>query len=121
MSQLTSSSQLPSISMDGSQTVVKVFLVNGESRSLRLDERTDVSVSPFLLGLPEAGIASIQYCMYCLKVWGSCYGVLITLLVLIQACHVVHFWDLHLIQVQRLRRWSVRLHGSTGVKRFAMK
>ena len=61
MSQPTSSSQLPSISMDGSQTVVKVFLVNGESRSLRLDERTDVSVSPSLLGLPGAGIdASIQ-------------------------------------------------------------
>lgn len=61
MSQPTSSLQLPSISMDGSQTVVKVFLVNGESRSLRLDERTDVSVSPSLLGLPGAGIdASIQ-------------------------------------------------------------
>jgi len=75
MSQPTSSSQLPSISMDGSQTVVKVFLVNGESRSLRLDERTDVSVSPSLLGLPEAGIdASIQCKMYYLKVWGSCYG-----------------------------------------------
>ena len=54
MSQSTSASQLPSISMDGSQTVVKVFLVNGESRSLRLDERTDVSVSS-LLGVPEGG------------------------------------------------------------------
>ena len=39
--------QLPSFSIDGLQTVVKVFLVNGESRSLRLDERTDVNVSPF--------------------------------------------------------------------------
>ena len=38
--------QLPSFSIDGLQTVVKVFLVNGESRSLRLDERTDVNVSP---------------------------------------------------------------------------
>ena len=40
--------QLPSFSIDGPHTVVKVFLVNGESRSLRLDERTDVNVSPFL-------------------------------------------------------------------------
>ena len=38
--------QLPSFSIDGPHTVVKVFLVNGESRSLRLDERTDVNVSP---------------------------------------------------------------------------
>ena len=29
-----------------SQTVIKVFLVNGESRSLRLEELTDVNVSP---------------------------------------------------------------------------
>lgn len=38
--------QLPSFSIDGPHTVVKVFLVNGDSRSLRLDERTDVNVSP---------------------------------------------------------------------------
>ena len=27
------------------QTVIRVYLVNGESRSLRLDERADVNVS----------------------------------------------------------------------------
>ena len=30
--------------MSGGQSVIKVFLVNGESRSLRLDERMDVMV-----------------------------------------------------------------------------
>lgn len=30
----------------GRQMVIKVFLVNGESRSLCLDERTEVTVSP---------------------------------------------------------------------------
>lgn len=30
--------------MNGSQSVIKVFLVNGESRSVRLDERMDVTV-----------------------------------------------------------------------------
>ena len=30
----------------GQQTVIKIYLVNGESRSLRLDERTEVTVSP---------------------------------------------------------------------------
>ena len=30
--------------MNGPQTVIKVFLVNGESRSLRLDSRMDVTV-----------------------------------------------------------------------------
>lgn len=33
---------------------------------------------------------------------GLVLWVLMTLLVLIQAYHVVHFWDLHLIQVWRL-------------------
>ena len=31
--------------MNGEQSVIKVFLMNGESRSLRLDERMDVTVS----------------------------------------------------------------------------
>ena len=30
--------------MNGEQNVIKVFLVNGESRSVRLDERMDVAV-----------------------------------------------------------------------------
>lgn len=30
--------------MNGGQSVIKVFLVNGESRSVRLDERMDVTV-----------------------------------------------------------------------------
>lgn len=30
--------------MSGGQSVIKVFLVNGESRSVRLDERMDVTV-----------------------------------------------------------------------------
>lgn len=34
------------VSSDQDQTVIRVYLVNGESRSLRFDERTDVSVSP---------------------------------------------------------------------------
>ena len=35
----------PSGVVDPDQAVIRVFLVNGESRSLRFDERTDVSVS----------------------------------------------------------------------------
>ena len=31
--------------MEPDQTVIRVYLVNGESRSLRVDERTDVTVS----------------------------------------------------------------------------
>ena len=34
-----------SMGSDPDQTVIRVFLVNGESRSFRFDERTDVSVS----------------------------------------------------------------------------
>ena len=33
------------VSSDSDQTVIRVYLVNGESRSLRFDERTDVTVS----------------------------------------------------------------------------
>lgn len=32
-------------SVDPDQAVIRVYLVNGESRSLRFDERTDVDVS----------------------------------------------------------------------------
>lgn len=42
--------------MNGPQTVIKVFLVNGESRSLRLDSRMDVTVGEARVGRPVCGV-----------------------------------------------------------------
>lgn len=46
MSLVTSISS--SVGIEPDQTVIRVYLVNGESRSLRVDERTDVTVSHYM-------------------------------------------------------------------------
>ena len=40
----------------GRQTVIKVYLVNGESRSLSLDQRTEVTVSPLAAKLSRRSL-----------------------------------------------------------------
>ena len=45
--------------MSGGQSAIKVFLVNGESRSVRLDERMDVTVRRWKLVGPAHGAVSL--------------------------------------------------------------
>ena len=56
--------------MNGGRSVIKVFLVNGESRSLRLDERMDVTVC--VKGVSDRDVALVKPLMSSISsVWES--------------------------------------------------